>query len=83
MIAGISDLLNLLEQYVQGAMPLEAMHDQLSLSLQELFDNASEDDVEMLSEIMAAMYEVEDGVLPEVEFRRALHKLIQDQMSAA
>jgi hypothetical protein len=59
------------------------MHDQLSLNLQEFFDNASEEGVELLSEVHAAMYEVEDGVLPEEEYRRALHTLIQDQTKAA
>lgn len=83
MIAGVSDLLKLLDRYVRGEMALEAMHDQLSLSLQEFFDNASEEGVELLSEIHSALYEVEDGVLPEEEFRSALHKLIQDQTRAA
>lgn len=83
MIARISELLKVLDSYAQGEMALPAMHDQLSLSLQELFDNASEDDVEMLSEVMAAMYEVEDGVLPETEFQRALREMIREQRSAA
>jgi hypothetical protein len=83
MIAGVSDLLKLLDRYAQGEMTLEAMHDQLSLSLQELFDNASEDDVEMLSKVMAAMYEVEDGVMSEAEFRCGLREMIQEQRSAA
>ncbi len=64
-------------------MALEAMHDLLSLGLQEFLEGASDEDLEILSEIHSALFEVEDGVLPETEFRRALHELIQDQTKAA
>jgi hypothetical protein len=78
MVRNVSELMALLAQYAKGELCLEDMHDRLSLSLQGFFDGASEEDIELLSEIHSALYEVEDGVLEEEAFRRAVWELTQD-----
>ena len=70
MIGNISSLFEMLDRYARQELSLESLHDQLSLGLQAYFDSASEEDVEILSEVLSAIYEVEDGMLEEEEFRR-------------
>jgi hypothetical protein len=70
MISSILSLLEMLDHYASRELNLEALHDQLSLGLQEYFDNASDEDIEIFSEVLSAIYEVEDGVLDEEEFRK-------------
>lgn len=75
-MATISDLFEILDHYVQGQVSLGFVHDRLSLNLQDLTKNASEDELERLSEILAGLYEVEDGVLDEETYRLLLWELI-------
>ncbi len=77
MISTIYELLKLLEQYCNAAISLQAMHDELSLSLQSVTEKASEEDMELVSETLSAIYEVEDSVLDEESFRRAVEELVE------
>jgi hypothetical protein len=70
----------LLESYVRRELTLVAAHDQLSLSLQSFTENASDDDLGLLSEVLSALYEVEDGVLDEETFRRAVGQMVTVQL---
>ena len=83
MIVNVSGLVQLLARYVSHQLGLATFHDELSLSLQSFLDNASEEDVELLSEIHSALYQVEDGALSEDEFRQALKKLIESHLSSS
>jgi hypothetical protein len=75
MISSISDLFVFLNCYASRELSLKALHDELSLGLQVFLENASEEDVGFLSEIHSAIYEIEDGLLDEEEFRRAVKDL--------
>jgi hypothetical protein len=75
MISSISELLVLLKCYTSRELSPEALHDELSLGLQDFLENASEEDIELLSEIHSAIYEIEDGLLNEEEFRQAIKNL--------
>ena len=80
MVSDISTLFVTLDRYVRQDLTLEALQDQFSLGLQEYFDQASEEDIELLSEIHSAIYEVEDSLLDEEELRRAVKELIAGQL---
>jgi hypothetical protein len=55
MISSISELLVLLKCYTSRELSLEALHDELSLGLQDFLENASKEDIELLSEIHSAI----------------------------
>lgn len=81
MIVSISDLFVLLKCYASRELILEALHDELSLGLQGFLENASEEDIELLSEVHSAIYEIEDGLLDEEEFRQAVKELYARSIS--
>lgn len=59
-----------------GECDLRSVHDQLSLNLQTLTEHASDDDFYVLSEILAGLYEVQDGILEEETYKEALRELL-------
>ena len=67
----------LLKAYVRREMGFGEFHDQLSLRLQTIFEKSSEDGLDLLSEVQACVYEVEDGVMPEAAFRQAVAKFLK------
>ncbi len=72
----LSDLISSLEPYVEGHVDLETWYNQALLSFQSLTEHASDDDLDVLSEILAGLYEVQDGVLDEEIYREALRELL-------
>ena len=73
----IPELAKLLDPYLKGEVPLQEMRDRFYLHLQVMFGESSQDDKEMLSELLACIYEVEDGVMAEETFRQAVTQFIR------
>ncbi len=57
-------------------MSLDDWYNQLLLRFQTLTENASDDDLELVSEVLAGLYEVKDGVLDEATYRQSLSELL-------
>jgi len=55
---------------------LDDWYNQLLLRFQTLTENASDDDLELVSEVLAGLYEVKDGVLDEATYRQSLSELL-------
>ena len=68
----IPELPALLEPYIRKESALREMRNQLYLNLPTLFPKSAEPERELLSEILAGIYEVQDGVMPEETFRQIL-----------
>ena len=68
----IPELPALLEPYIRKESTLLEMRNQLYLNLPTLFPKSAEPERELLSEIFAGIYEVEDGVMAEETFRQIL-----------
>ena len=63
----------LLESYIRKETALPEMRNQLYQSLQTIFPQSAEPGRELLAEILAGIYEVEDGVRAEATFRQILN----------
>ena len=72
----ITELPALLEPYIRRESTLLEMRNQLYLNLPTLFPKSAEPERELLSEILAGIYEVEDGVMPEETFRQAIQEFL-------
>lgn len=72
----MSNLLHLLKQYVSGRVGLDGFSDSLSSRLQIITENAPEDDLELLCDVLAGLYEVKDGMLDEIAYRQSLADLL-------
>ena len=72
----IPELPALLEPYIRKESTLLEMRNQLYLNLPTLFPKSAEPERELLSEIFAGIYEVEDGVMPEETFRQILQDFL-------
>ena len=68
----IPELPALLEPYLRKESALLEMRNQLYLNLPTIFPKSGDPERELLSEILAGIYEVEDGVMPEETFRQTL-----------
>ena len=79
----VPELAKLLNPYLKGEVPLQEMRDKLYLQMQILFGESSQDDKEMLSELLACIYEVEDGVMAEEKFRQAVTQFIRSHSGFA
>ena len=73
-------LVDFLGRFAEGQDSLEAFHDRLTLGLQSITDGASDDDIDLLSEVLAGLYEVKDGVLGEDEYRSAVRELVNAEL---
>ena len=69
----------LLAAYARQELSFTQFHDELSQGLQFVFENSSEDGLDLLSEVLACIYEVEDGVMPEQTFRQAIQEFLAQQ----
>ena len=76
MVEIIPELPALLEPYIRSESTLLEMRNQLYLNLPTLFPKSAEPERELLSEILAGIYEVEDGVMPEETFRQAIQEFL-------
>ena len=72
----IPELPALLEAYLRKESALREMRNQLYLNLPILFPKSAEPERGLLSEILAGIYEVEDGVMPEETFRQAVQEFL-------
>ena len=72
----ISDFLSLLDQYIQEQVNLDDYYNQLLMRLQTLTQNVSEDELELISDVLAGLYEVKDGVLDEATYRQSLREVL-------
>ena len=75
-MAAIPELPDLLEPYLRRESALLEMRNQLYLNLPTIFPKSGEPERELLSEILAGIYEVEDGVMPEETFRHAIQEFL-------
>ena len=75
-MTAIPELPALLEPYIRKESALREMRNQLYLNLPTLFPKSAEPERELLSEIFAGIYEVEDGVMPEETFRQAIQEFL-------
>lgn len=80
MVNHYSDLSILIRAYALGELSLAEMRDQIYLCLQPFAATASEEDMELLSEVLACVFEVEDGIMPEETFRQALTQFIKEHL---
>ena len=75
----VSELRVPLESYLRNESPLLEMRNQLYLNLQTIFQESTEPERELLSVLLACIYEVEDGVMPEANFRQAIQEFLAQQ----
>ena len=59
--------------YTRREIGFTEFHDILTLRLQIISDRSTEEGIELLLEIYAGIYEVEDGVMAEETFRQILN----------
>ena len=83
MVKIIPELPALLEPYIRRESTLLEMRNQLYLNLPTIFPKSGEPERELLSEIFAGIYEVEDGVMPEETFRQILQGFLDKNPSPA
>ena len=72
MIKIVPEFNALLAAYAGREVSFNEFDDELSRGLQFVFENSDEDGLDFLSEILAGIYEVQDGVMPEKTFRQIL-----------
>ena len=58
--------------YTRREIGFTEFNDILTLQLQVISDQSTEEGIELLAEILACICEVEDGVMPEETFRQIL-----------
>ena len=83
MVKIIPELPALLKPYIRKESTLREMRNQLYLNLPTLFPKSGEPERELLSEIFAGIYEVEDGVMPEETFRQILQGFLDKNPAPA
>ena len=65
----ISMLAEQLEKYGRGESTFREIHDYISLHLQWITDNGADTDMNLASEILCFVYEIQDGATDEEDFR--------------
>ena len=78
MVKIVPELRALLESYIRQETALPEMRNQLYLNLQTIFPQSAEPERELLAEILAGIYEVEDGVRAEEAFRQILQGFLAE-----
>ena len=79
MLKIIPEFKALLAAYAGREISFNEFHDDLSQGLQFVFENSSGDGLDFLSEVLAGIYEVQDGVTNEETFRQAIQKFLAQQ----
>ena len=72
----IPELRALLESCIRQETALPEMRNQLYRNLQTIFPQSAEPEREFLAEILAGIYEVQDGVMLEADFRQAIQEFL-------
>ena len=65
-----------LTAYTRREISFTEFHDTLSRQAQIISDQSTEEGIDLLMEIYACIYEVEDGVMPEETFRQAIQEFL-------
>ena len=76
MVKIVSEFRSLLAAYAGREVSFNEFDDELSRGLQFVFENSDEDGLDFLSEILAGIYEVQDGVMAEAVFRQAIQEFL-------
>ena len=83
MVKIVPEFKALLAAYAGREVSFTEFDAELSRGLQFVFENSTEDGLDFLSEVLAGIYEVQDGVMPEADFRQAIQEfLAQNPVSA-
>ena len=72
MVKIVPEFNALLAAYARREVSFNEFDDELSQGLQFVFENSDADGLDFLSEILAGIYEVQDGVMAEAVFRQIL-----------
>ena len=65
-----------LTAYTRREISFNEFHDTLSRRAQVISDQSSEEGLELFFEILACIYEVQDGVMAEATFRQAIQEFL-------
>ena len=65
-----------LTAYIRREIGFNEFHDTLSRRAQIISDQSSEEGIDLLMEIYACIYEVQDGVMAEVTFRQGIQEFL-------
>ena len=76
MISNYPELIQAFKHYLKGRIDLSTLHDQVSLGLQAFTNQASEEELELITEVLSGIYEVRDGVLDESDFSESVRELV-------
>lgn len=77
----VSPLAEPLAAYARREISFNDFHDTISRRAQIISDQSTEEGIELLMEIYAGIYEVQDGVMPEETFRQAVQKFLTQQVA--
>ena len=79
MVEVVPPLAEPLAAYTCREVSFTQFHDTISRRAQIISDQSTEEGIELLLEIYACIYEVQDGVMPEATFRQAIQKFLAKQ----
>lgn len=79
MLEIVSPLAEPLAAYTRREISFNDFHDTISRRAQIISDQSTEEGSELLMEIYAGIYEVQDGVMNEETFRQAIQKFLAQQ----
>ncbi len=79
MVEVVSPLAEPLAAYARQEIGFTDFHDTISRRAQIISDQSTEEGIDLLMEIYACIYEVEDGVMPEATFRQAIEEFLAQQ----
>ena len=79
----ISELTGFLERYERQECTLAEIHDAISLRLQWFADNGSENEENVTMEVLCFIYEIQDGVTDEEDFRRWIKVFLKSPVAYA
>ena len=70
-----------LDAYLRGEATLGEVGDRLLSLFPSYYDEAFEEDYDLICEVLAGVYEVRDGVMAEESFRRAIEMFLRKSRS--
>lgn len=76
MVEVVPPLAEPLAAYAGREVSFTQFHDTISRRAQLISDQSTEEDIELLLEIYACIYEVQDGVMTEATFRQILREFL-------
>ena len=79
----ISQLTEQLEKYGRGESSLGEIHDFVTLRFQEISDDDVRTDMNVASEILCFVYEIQDGATDEEEFRQWVERFLKAPVAYA